>query len=388
MKRRLRLFFLPEEDPACIRVGIDLGLAGIHSALITANGVPLRRSGDALFCLGLAPAMQLGWELVLEAAVAPQLLGNAAAIQDFFTRWYPDFSRVRVFADPDGSVSERAGTTGLFFSGGVDSFYSAITERERLDTLVTILGADIDAGYRAGIERLRDAAEAVGHAWGLEVIEIRTDLRRVFDGLVGWEEFHGSALAAIRHLLGGKIGTQLIASTAGATSWDRGWGSHPALDPLLGTPAAPIVHHGLVGRADKILRIAAEPLALRHLRVCYLTADGTNCGSCAKCSFVIETLRLFGALHRAETFPETNGRIVCTGMGSIGDLRNLLEHVQLRGGPPGLQAEIENALAAYIAGTTQRKIQRRIRRAAKRVRRRFRLERLGWLRSPTEHPLV
>jgi hypothetical protein len=251
---------------------------------------------------------------------------------------------------------------------------------------VTVLGADVDVDNKVGTAHLSRLVAEVSETWGKSAIEIRTDLRRVFNGLIGWEEFHGSALAAIRHLLADHIGTQLIASTAGDTSWKRGWGSHPALDPLYGTDSAPIVHHGLVGRADKILALTAAHLALQNLKVCFKKADGTNCGQCQKCIFAIEALDLFGALDRAPTFPFKPGRLKlrCTGDGNEGDLINLLDHCRLSGRRPDLQADIDRALRTYRRYKPARNVVHRGQRALKQIKRRLRLEYLGKLKS---HPL-
>jgi hypothetical protein len=383
-RHRLRLFF-PDRTRAArrIRVGIDLGRAGIHEAYFEADSVELKASGDALFCLGLPAAMQLGWDLDVEADVDPELLANAGAIQRFYTDWYSDFRPIAISAGAASSRAGRSDRTGVFFSGGVDSFYSALAERDRLDALVTILGADVNVDNVEGCRHLTRLAQAAAAAWSKQAIVISTDLRAVFNGLIGWEEFHGAALAAIRHLLADHIGTQFVASTAGQTSWNRGWGSHPGLDPLFGTSAATIVHHGLVGRADKILALTSEPVALENLKVCFKRHDGTNCGGCQKCAYAIEAFDLFDALDRAITFPFRPGAtaLVCTGGGNEGDLLNLLDHCKKRGKRPDLQANLVGAVQDYRRNKRRHGAALRVKRGVKRLRRKVRLEVLARLKS-------
>jgi hypothetical protein len=383
-RHTLRLFF-PDAtaDGSHVRAAVDLGRAGIHEVYFKSDGGKLAPNGNALYCLGLPAAMQLGWDLLIDAKVDAALIENSEAIQRFYTTWYPDFSRVRVEAGVEDNPFAPGTARGLFFSGGVDSFYSALTERENLDLLVTVIGADVAPGNAEGVRQLTGLARSVAQAWGIRAITVSTNLREVFNGLVGWEEFHGAALAAIRHLLAREIGTQLIASTAGEASWARGWGSHPGLDPLFGTPAAQIIHHGLVGRTDKIKALTAEPLALEKLRVCFHRHDGRNCGHCQKCIYAIEALDVFGALDRAPTFPFKAGRLPlkCTGRGNEGDLVNLLEHCTASGRRPDLVIGIGRALRSFRRYELIRQSAQRLKRHVKRWRRRLRLERLGRLKS-------
>lgn len=57
-------------------------------------------------------------------------------------------------------------------------------------------------------------------------------------------------------------------------------------------------------RADKVRMLAREPLALRHLRVCWEKDEGTyNCGRCEKCLRTMTSLHALGVLAECETFP-------------------------------------------------------------------------------------
>ena len=74
--------------------------------------------------------------------------------------------------------------------------------------------------------------------------------------------------------------------------------SHPALDPLWSTEAVEVVHDGAeTRRVDKVAALAASPLALRYLRVCWENRGGAyNCGRCGKCMRTMVDLDLAGAL--------------------------------------------------------------------------------------------
>jgi hypothetical protein len=129
--------------------------------------------------------------------------------------------------------------------------------------------------------------------------------------------------------------------------------------------------------------LIGEQVALDRLKICFIRQDGTNCGVCAKCTYAVEALALFGALDRSLTMPKTVGRgcIVCTGTGNYGDLTNLLAHVKRLGGRPGLDRAIAKAIADFDRAAWRRAWRSRIRRLAKRRRRKWRLEWIGWLKS-------
>jgi len=168
--------------------------------------------------------------------------------------------------------------------------------RAELDGLVTIIGCDVRLDDRANADRLVGIAGRAAVETGLESVVVETDLPRVMHRYLGWIEYHGSALAGIRHLLRDRFRRMFVAASCEAeTAWECPWGSHPGLDPRLGTAATPIEIDGLVLRMDKIRRLLAEPRLLADLRVCY--HGGANCGTCSKCVFVRHALAVLGTEH-------------------------------------------------------------------------------------------
>lgn len=72
------------------------------------------------------------------------------------------------------------------------------------------------------------------------------------------------------------------------------WGSHPVTDPLWGTEAVEILHHGLEARRlDKLECLAGDAEALALLRVCPRNTV-YSCGVCEKCLRTRVALRLLG----------------------------------------------------------------------------------------------
>lgn len=294
MSREITIGYEPTGDPREVRITLRADGRPWLGCFVRSSGPALRPCGEALLCFGLLPAIELGCDLRIEAPVDRGLLAGIAEVQRLVAGWTPGCRPVAITAPAGEAVypADRGG--GLFFSGGVDSAYSLATNRERLDGLVTLIGCDVAiddherAGWLAGLARRAAAAH------GLEPVVVETDVPARIRPYLGWIEYHGSALAGIRHLLADRFATMLVAASAdAATMWDSPWGSHPGLDPRLGTAGATIVLDGLVTRPEKIARVLDEPALLEDLRVCF--HGGPNCGVCAKCVMTRICLDVLGA---------------------------------------------------------------------------------------------
>jgi len=84
------------------------------------------------------------------------------------------------------------------------------------------------------------------------------------------------------------------------------WGSHPLLDPLLGTESVALIHDGIGrSRAEKALLLPGSPEARDHLFVCFDPPERgvANCGRCEKCLRTMLELLIGGGLEGSRTFP-------------------------------------------------------------------------------------
>lgn len=361
-------------DPSRLVVAVRSGERN-RRVTFKSSGPVLKKTGDALLCLGLVPAMELGCDLAIGAPVDRALLKNAEKIQALLCVWYPGYRPVTVHAEQTTTQYPLSRGSGVFFSAGVDSSYSLADARPRLDGLVTLIGADVELLNSREAAHLKSVAQNVGAAYGLETIVIETDVRTVFDGMIGWVEYHGAVLCAVRHMLADRFDNLLIASSADQSSWTRRWGSHPALDPLFGTEDARIEHHGLVHRLAKIQRILSEPALMSNLRVCDYQHD--NCGVCEDCTFMLQTLDTLGGLDRAPTFPAhtlAKGRIKVTGEGSRSDLSHLKAAALSTDRSHRLVDEIDRAMRWYEAKKKINAVLQlpELKRRFKRMKRRYR----------------
>ncbi|CAL8968927.1 hypothetical protein PROP_00413 [Propionicimonas sp. T2.31MG-18] len=245
-------------------------------------------------------AMRRGARLRFDGPVATDALPASRAAQAILAEWHANLTEVDVEAtwvDP----APRGTGVGLFFSGGVDSFYSALDHSSEVTHLIFVTGFDIGLRKDWLDERARAAVGEIAEELGVELLTARTNLRRLSNRWCSWgKQYHGAALAGIAHLFSPVIGTAIIPS-----SHAHPWGSDPELDPLWSSTVR-IVHDRPASRLAKTARVADSDLAMRHLRVCYCTHPGEyNCGRCEKCLRTMIALYSVGALERSHTFPHT-----------------------------------------------------------------------------------
>jgi hypothetical protein len=192
--------------------------------------------------------------------------------------------------------------TAAFFSGGVDSFYTALRNRDDLAALVFVGGIDLrldDPDRERVMGGVRSAAEELG----LPLVEVATDLRMFTDPFVPWVSAHGAGLASVALLLAPWFDRVLVPATQTYGSLTP-LGSHPLLDPLWSTDAVEIVHDGCeANRLEKIEAIAASDTAARWLRVCPQHPGGANCGECEKCLRTTVGIRIAGLSERFASLP-------------------------------------------------------------------------------------
>jgi hypothetical protein len=171
----------------------------------------------------MLPAMCLGESVHLEESVSPQLLENIGELQAIYHCWHPKLSIVDVTAAKVAAPSANAQQNGVFFSGGVDSFYSLVKRAladeaatKRISTLILVQGFDIPLSERGNqfFSRVVANAEQAARSFSVSLLPVRTNFRRQLDRHVPWGLLgHGPALAAIGLSMQSLFSTICIAST-------------------------------------------------------------------------------------------------------------------------------------------------------------------------------
>ncbi len=325
--------------------------------------------GDIWLPAALLIAMRRGEDLVLRDPISDARRAALDQIQDVLVGWYPQrMRRVRVHAPPSDAprgakglvhgvadrTLRRRGTASCF-TGGADSFYTLVTNPD-VDTLLYAFGLDVPLTQTAAIRRIDRDLRVVAAERGARYLWMRTNLRAVLKGArVLWGlEAHGSVLAALGTVASTRVSTLRIPATfthgAGIP-----WGSDPDLDPLWSTERLRVIHDGAdASRGTKVLRLAGEPLAQRHLRVCFAQFAVTNCGRCLKCLRTMATLSLVGRLDEFETFTnqldlEHLQSLVLTNDTDVFQMRDLRRLAQAHPGHEDVEQVADSLIRAYEA---------------------------------------
>ncbi|HVS01169.1 MAG TPA: hypothetical protein VMT16_00220, partial [Thermoanaerobaculia bacterium] len=268
----------------------------------------LRVSGDAFAAGLLLPAMALGEDLRIEGPVSPSLVRQLAAAAELLAGWgslSPHLRLRQVAVRAELEESAAAGGTGLFFTGGVDSFYSAHALGSQVDRLVFVHGFDISLANRP---LRREVSRRLGEAaaeMGLELVEVATNYRRLSDPIVGWVMSHGGALAAVGHALAGGC-SRFLLSSSDAYVTRVVYGTHPDLDPRWSSDSVAFASVGSdLKRKEKLAALCGNGVARRHLWVCWENRRNLyNCCRCGKCLRTMLQLEALGARRDFPTFPD------------------------------------------------------------------------------------
>ena len=319
-------------------------------------------NGDPFVAALLVAAMRTGERLVLPAPISPRLWRALPEIQAIYAAFDHRAHRISVECEararptPDSFEARN----GLFFSLGVDSFYSLLKNQREwkvgdaaITHLIGVHGFDVldEAGERRFPAQFRANLDRVAGETGTILLSVETNVRRVTAWLAPWTIVHGGAMAGIALALGGTFRRGLIAASA---SHDvlAPWGTHPSLDPLWSTERLEVIHDGCeLDTIDKTWSNARSDLFLDTVRVCPGYTAEYNCGRCLKCLRTMLDLWQSGDLDRCQTLPHAidpealrEALVVGSGPVHTAAFRRRLASIEAEGGP----LSIRDVLRAHL----------------------------------------
>lgn len=287
-------------------------------------------NGDPFVAALLVAAMRTSERLAVSAPVSPRLLEALPEIQAIYAAFDRRAHRIAVEAElRNGAMLAAAGprNIGLFFSLGVDSFYSLLknlgdqSAGQTVTHLISVQGFDaIDEEADTGFAPVMLAnLRRVAAETQTTLFPVQTNIRRVTAWLAPWTIVHGGAMAAVALALDGLFERVLIAASA---SYDvlAPWGTHPLLDPLWSTESMTVVHDGCeMDTIDKTWFNTRSDLFLDTVRVCPGYGAEYNCGRCLKCVRTTIDLWQSGRLDRCRTLPHRIDPVLLAEALSLGD---------------------------------------------------------------------
>ena len=274
------------------------------------------------FVATLVPlAMALGEDIEVEAPLSPRLVFHLKRYQQIYHHWQPHFYQpIAIHCDGYRHEEvERGKGVGLFFSGGVDSFYTLYQNMPENQPVpgyqvthgIFLFRFDLHTHKEKSYKKFLASYQRLFDDLGLELIPASYNdsefVPRVpgknnfnFRGNTYSAGFSGCGLTLSRGL------HRLLIASSSVFTYTKIQGSSYLHDQELSTEWFEIVHDGLVeDRMDKTSPLASWAPTYNTLRVCWWQPDGVmNCGKCPKCVRTMTGLELIGALDRYTVFPK------------------------------------------------------------------------------------
>ncbi|WP_232629450.1 hypothetical protein [Methylobacterium sp. Leaf118] len=263
---------------------------------------------EAAICAVMPCAANLKHQVACRQPVDEDFAFNINKVARQMSEWWgssPDVFESPLVTKTAQDTRPPGGGTALFFSGGVDSFYSLLRSPTPPDVLVYVHGFDIPLNATERMIDFERTFRDVASAVNARSIIVRSNYRtHHLTRKANWGKCHGGALASVAHCMSGHLASVQISSSYPYVH-DRPWGSHWKIDYYWSTRDLRFSHFGAhLWRAEKLKLVIGEPLVRQHLTVCWehRTTD-RNCGQCEKCLRTMLLLAAEAKLGEFETFP-------------------------------------------------------------------------------------
>ncbi|MBD3280648.1 hypothetical protein GF389_03945 [Candidatus Dojkabacteria bacterium] len=272
---------------------------------------------DPFLVASIIPSMGIPEDIRIEGGIDKVLTANLTKMMSIISNWEVSDSWHKKVVDVKISATElldntkeKKEKTAMFFTAGVDSFYTLEKLRdaeEAPDYLITIFGYDIALDNIEMQRRLSKTLKQVSDSTNIEVIRINSNYREFLDKFPPnsanqWEMCHGSGLTSAALCLDG-LYQKVYINSSDAYLARSAYGTHPDIDKLWSTSLLSFVSFGDKNRIEKIDYIKNKELPREHLRVCWRNHDNKyNCGRCEKCIRTMLQLKIYGVLRNFITF--------------------------------------------------------------------------------------
>jgi hypothetical protein len=254
----------------------------------------------------LLPCMKTGENIEIDGFVSPILLKNTEKIMKLIVRWNIGLKKINIKAQTNSRkiTYTKPKKVGVFFSAGVDSFYTYLKNKNKVTDLIFIHGFDIPLNNKLLFKKINNINTRIAKAERLNLITVSTNVADIVEKHLIWDFAHGGALAAVALFLRNELKTIFI---SGAVKKDKlfPYGTHPELDKLWSSEYQNIIHDGTeYARLEKVMKkVSKSPLALNYLHVCTQNIKGKyNCSKCYKCLITMIELECAGVLGKQNIF--------------------------------------------------------------------------------------
>ena len=312
---------------------------------------PVSDDADPFLAAALLPAMAVKQPIVVQGGISPKLLSSIHRIQGTLQAWKIGLTETPVQAEPR-EARAPSGAVGAFFSGGVDSFYTALKRLDDVDALIFLHGFDIAPERKVRSDEVIQGAERAATELGKRLVVIETGYRKWATRYVEWRYAAGGIIGSSALALAPQFRRIYVPASHSYADAAPPYGTHPLLDPFWSTEEVELAYDGYEAtRLEKVQAIAGDEVFLRWVRTCHRpTHEGTyNCGRCEKCVRAMIYLWLAGTLDRCTAFPNrldpgVVARVLIWPSNMIPNWEDDLRTVEASGKDPAIAEAMRRAL--------------------------------------------
>ena len=158
---------------------------------------------EAFLALALLPAMKKRIEAIeAEGIVSQRFLAGIERIQQVFKSWKPNYGHVEIRnVQVQPKSRSQTGKKGVFFSGGLDSYYSFLTHLEDISAFIHLDGFDIPLKESSTRKKMAENCRYIEAQFGKKAIILESNARQFMENFVTWSYSHGSVMGSAGLLL-------------------------------------------------------------------------------------------------------------------------------------------------------------------------------------------
>lgn len=256
----------------------------------------------------LIPAMKLGEDLIVDGSISKKFYEGLEPAMKRLASWNLGLSPINVTVKQLTEDKGDPKSVGLFFSGGVDSFYTYLENKKKIKNIshfILVKGYDIDLWNQKLWDETLKTINEVASKEGIKVVCVESNLLRLIEPIMSWGYSFIGGFGAIALLLRGGFKEVYRAASYKQIANQTSLMLDMIIDEYIKTETTALCLDGTEAtRLEKVKKISDDELVLEHLRVCYLNKNGVyNCGECDKCLRTMIALKIVNKLDRAKTFP-------------------------------------------------------------------------------------
>lgn len=308
------------------RIDLSIRLGDVqHQLFFSSKDASLNYDLDALLAFTLPICMVEKADWIPEGPINRVIYQHLPQIMDFFQAWKPHLYRPNLpnVTPVERPVNPQTGS-GLFFTGGIDSFFTLFEYFDQITHLVYIHGLEMSLDNLPLRSQISEMLRKVGKELGKNVIEIETNIRKFSSNYAGRRITHGFELTGVAYLLQKHFNRVWISN---GVTYDQiiPQSMHPEITSLMESQVMGISFVGndltrlektafLSRRTDYLsempnfsIQVTPEQsrLTLDTLRVCNENRKGAyNCGRCEKCLRTMIDLKLLNTLDQCTSIKE------------------------------------------------------------------------------------